>query len=75
VSLAKQRKQSEALGELLNIGSMMSNLCFNLAQREVSEPMRESDISTANEMRVKWDTAKSKYFGLLSNKKKEGTKP
>ncbi len=56
--MSKQTDKKNKLDYLLNIGTMMSNACYNLKQ---SDKIDKRDQDNLNDMQTAWDKALSAY--------------
>jgi hypothetical protein len=66
--------QRAALNEVMRIGGLMSNVCFNLA-RHTPDEVLGWDAAQANmrELHIGWDAARNRYFELEAEAKQSRT--
>lgn len=58
------REKKAALGQLIHVGALMSNLCFNIAQRGECDT---DVIVRAGELRLEWDAARTEWNRVRGN--------
>jgi hypothetical protein len=56
IRIGEQRERERA-SELIRVGKQMSNVCFNLSQREAVD---EYTCETMDDLRRRWDAARAK---------------
>ena len=59
----KPPTRKQALESLLSIGSLMSNVCFNLGQRG-GRTLGEGDADLMSHLRKRWDAAKTEWLNI-----------
>lgn len=49
--------ESEVLNDLLRVGGMMSNVCFNIGQHGASKTITAAQAKSMKQLQVDWDAA------------------